>query len=103
MYWTDEIIDLVWKRGAVVDGFNPALWRKDECGAWIARLRYGDRVSDYGWDIRRIDPGGPDAMPNLRPLQWRNCVSKAGDRSAVCVTAVGDHNVLIEAREAALR
>jgi hypothetical protein len=95
MYWTDDIIDMVWKKGAVVEGFNPALWRKDECGAWIARLRYGDRGSDYGWEIRRIAPNGPDAMPNLRPLQAQNAVDKAG--ALVCgMTADGARNIRVE-------
>ena len=96
MEWPDDIIYMVWNKGAAVDGFEPVLWRKDECGAWIARLRYGDRSSLYGWEISRILPDGPDAVPNLRPLQWRNCV-ETGDGILKCrVGSAGDHNVLAE-------
>ena len=101
MYRSDDIIDLVWNKGIVVDGFEPRLWRKDELGAWIARLRYSDNSSDYGWEAGKIAPGGPDTPANLRPLQWRNCPGGGGHPSHR-VTAEGDHNVVIRSREGAL-
>jgi len=78
MQWPDDIIDMVWRRAATVDGYEPRLWRKDAAGAWIARLRYGDRASDYGWDIVRMAPGEPDAPANLQPLHWQNCPESSG-------------------------
>ena len=44
-----EVIDRVWRQAGEIAGNDSALWRKDECGAWIYRLDYGRRHSDFGW------------------------------------------------------
>jgi hypothetical protein len=86
---------LVWGKGTIANPNNPGEWRKDECGAWIEFSRYGDRNSQYGWEIDHItsvDHGGTDALSNLRPLQWQNNASKNAGRLVCVVTANGTNN-----------
>ena len=48
---------------------------QDVCGAWIDKAAYGQRGSNYGWEIDHIIPrsrGGTNAIANLRPLHWKN-------------------------------
>jgi hypothetical protein len=35
--FSDAVVQAVWEKGAVVPGADPEQWRKDACGAWIAR------------------------------------------------------------------
>ena len=96
MTYSDEVIHKVWEKGRTVPGFGPERWRKDECGAWIARDQYGNRNSIYGWDIDHITPvsrGGGDELSNLRPLQWGNNASRQADRLDCVVAADGDKNI----------
>lgn len=63
MAFTEEQIQKVWEKAMVVRGNNSNDYRKDECGAWIARKQYGNRNSSYGWEIDHIKPqskGGGD-------------------------------------------
>lgn len=57
MAWTDEMIQNVWDKGKVTAGNDKEKWRKDECGAWISRMEYGNRNSQCGWEIDHISPG----------------------------------------------
>lgn len=93
MSFSDVIIQKVWEKGQVVAGISPAVWRKDQCGAWIKRTEYGNRDSQYGWEIDHISPGGTDDLDNLRPLQWQNNVDKSNGRLKCRISAVGDYNV----------
>ncbi len=67
-------------------------WRKDECGAWIGRQDYGNRDSEYGWEVDHLSPGGTDQVSNLMPLQWQNNIDKSDGRLKCNVTASGKHN-----------
>lgn len=72
-------INAVWSKGQAVPGQNPAINRKDACGAWMVKSHYGT-TGDYGWEIDHIKPvaaGGTDDLNNLQPLQWRNNRHKA--------------------------
>ncbi|MBI2842219.1 MAG: HNH endonuclease [Armatimonadetes bacterium] len=83
MSTTLSIVQIVWEKGEVIPGYDSSKWRKDRCGAWIARDKYGDRTSAYGWEIDHITPesdGGDSSLSNLRPLQWENNCSKSDGR-----------------------
>lgn len=90
-----DTIDRVWSTAATVSGNDPALWRKDEWGAWIHRLDYGRRHSDFGWEIH--DPehshrgGGP--VSSLRPLHWQNHLDRLASQTRTrFITADGLRN-----------
>jgi hypothetical protein len=74
-----ETIERVWQKGTVVPDY-PSASRKDACGAWMERNRYGDRSTSFGWEIDHKHPvalGGTDDLSNLQPLQWENNVHKS--------------------------
>ena len=67
--------------------YNPQMFRKDACGAWIMWDKFGDQDSIYGWEIDHIVPRShlehmhiPEDKINhpwnLRALQWQNNRSK---------------------------
>jgi len=94
MSFNEEDIQAVWEKGRVVSNNDSNIWRKDECYAWIKRTEYGNRNSQYGWEIDHIDPDGGDDLDNLRPLQWENNVATSDTEQLVCVvTAEGTRNV----------
>lgn len=95
MAFTEEQIQRVWEKAIIVATNDPNIFRKDTCGAWIARKQYGNRGSSYGWEIDHITPqsqGGGDELSNLRPLQWENNMSKLDGRLSCVVTANGTEN-----------
>lgn len=67
-------IQTVWNKGQIVSGYDPGVWRKDTCGAWMNRSAYG-KTDSYGWEIDHIRPvaqNGTDDLINLQPLNWQN-------------------------------
>ena len=96
MAFSEDIIQKVWNKGAIIPNNNPNDWRKDQCGAWIGRKFYGSRSSQYGWEVDHITPesdGGGEELSNLRPLQWVNNAEKQEGKLTCPVSASGDQNV----------
>ena len=92
MGYAEEIIQAVWENATVVENNDSAIWRKDACGAWIQRMMYGDRSSQYGWEIDHILPQSPDGLSNLCPLHWRNSIGKSDGRLICKMTSSGVDN-----------
>lgn len=96
MSFSEKTIQGVWEKGEKVSENNKDHFRKDKCGAWIAKSQYGNRDSIYGWEIDHIIPrsdGGHNELPNLRPLQWENNMAKSDGKLRCVVIAEGDGNV----------
>ena len=71
----------VWAKGRIIPGHDPAVWRYDDYGYLIRFADYGDRSSDYGWEIDHILPTvlmGDDTLANKRPLHCRKNASLGG-------------------------
>lgn len=91
----------VWSKAQVVEGYDPASIRKDACGAIVIWNHYGNRTSDFGWEIDHVYPealGGGDEFANLRVMQWSNNVSKGDDYPSyiASVKAEGIKNINIQ-------
>jgi hypothetical protein len=88
-----ELVERVWQTAHAIPGNDPAIWRKDEHGAWMNRLAYRDRRSEFGWEI--ADSGftlRSFGLAALRPMQWQNYMDfLVASRSSV-VTADGLRN-----------
>lgn len=96
MFVSDELKKQVWAKATVIAANDPNVWRQDQCGAWIGWAHYGNRNSEYGWEIDHITPvsrGGSDAVYNLRPLQWKNNACRQDDRLVCKVKAYNTNNV----------
>lgn len=110
--FTDEQIEAVWQKGLPVAKYDQKYVREDACGALILRTRYNDRDDDYGWEIDHIFPKSrlkdnnvPDSliddMDNLRPLNWKNNLSKSDDYPVyrASVKADGEQNLNLKCDE----
>lgn len=78
--WSEEIKKAVWNKGRVISDYDSNVWRRDKCGLAMKFSGYGNRNSDYGWEIDHINPvsnGGSDDLSNLQPLHWSNNADKA--------------------------
>lgn len=81
-----HILTAVWAKATMAPGYDMNVYRKDTCSALIAWGEYGNRDSQYGWEVDHIVPvtgGGSDQLSNLRPLHWKNNARKS-DGSLEC-------------------
>jgi hypothetical protein len=88
-----EVVDHAWSLAQIIPGNDDALWRKDEHGAWINRQEYGNRNSQFGWEI--FDPteaGRGYGLAALRPMQWQNYLEAIAFSSGFRMTAEGLNN-----------
>lgn len=89
-----EVVEQVWLLAQIVAGNDPAVWRKDEFGAWLHRHEYRNRHSEFGWEI--AESGYLISAPGiaaLRPMQWQNHVDfQVATRHHAVVTADGLRN-----------
>ncbi len=90
-----EVVERVWLLAQTIAGNDPAVWRKDESGAWIHRQDYRNRRSQFGWEI--ADYGfflRRSGVAALRPMQWQNHVDfLVAARTGAIITADGLQNV----------
>lgn len=91
-------VESVWRKGRIVEGYDSNTIRKDACGAWIVKDRYGDAGNLFGWEVDHIFPfslGGDDDILNLRPMNCANNRSKGNDYPSYIseITAEGENNV----------
>ncbi len=80
--YSEEEEQAVWEKGTPMIGESPNIYRKDSMGNKIKRDEYGNRDSDYGWEIDHIHPkskGGGDELSNLQPLQWEANMKKSDE------------------------
>ena len=91
--YAPEVVEQVWRSAQTIPGNDAALWRKDENGAWIHRLAYRNRHSDFGWEIADLAYTlRACGIAALRPVQWQNHLDfLVASRSSI-VTADGLRN-----------
>ena len=88
------VIESVWELAETISGNDSALWRKDEFGAWINRLDYGKRHSQFGWEICDLNTGrAGGGIAALRPMQWQNYLDQVAAMTQTRITADGLRNI----------
>lgn len=96
--FTDKEIQSIWEKATKVANNNPDVFRQDYAGAWIRRSDYGNRDSQYGWEIDHIKPlakGGTYDDTNLLPAHWKNNKEKGDNYPnwSTAITSEGAHNI----------
>ena len=85
--WTEEAKRLIWNKAPLMNPSSSDSLRLDSCNALMDWYDYGNRDSDYGWEIDHVIPekilqenNVPqeliDHIDNLRPMHWRNNIKK---------------------------
>lgn len=104
--FTDDQLEEIWRKGRIVVGRDPDVYRKDAAGAIIKK---DDRRvdSEYGWEVDHVFPKAKleergireefwDAMVNLRPFHAQNNRKKSDDypdyTRAVVMNKFTNHN-----------
>ena len=81
--WPIATIEAVWKEGIPRERnvkTSTLEIKRDVCGLVMHRAEFGNRGSEFGWEIDHIKPvseGGGDELENLQPLNWKNNSDKA--------------------------
>ena len=77
--WSQNQIEQVWKKGIKIPHFSPDCWKIDIGGVFIKYSEFGNKNSEFGWEIDPIisvSNGGNDNIENLQPLNWINKLVK---------------------------
>ncbi len=109
MEYCEELKIRLWQNTGTVEGENPVQVRRDASGAIIHYSDYKNRDSDYGWEIDHIYPkvlleaaGVPDELindeRNLRPMNWKNNVSKGSDYPSYTTVLTAEGSINVEKR-----
>lgn len=64
-----------WEKARPAQGYDPKMWRQDDYGLLINWFHYGNRYSEYGWEIDRATPiacGVAGDFLNHRALRYQN-------------------------------
>ena len=94
MNYTEDIILKVWQKGQIDEYNVPNNFRKDNCGAWIERVEYGNNNSPYGWNIDRINQDlNSDDITNLYPVHSKNNLRNYDGTIACKITSLGTTNI----------
>ncbi|MDG2123050.1 MAG: hypothetical protein P8J87_05090 [Verrucomicrobiales bacterium] len=92
--YPEDVVDRVWHLAKTVEGNDPEIWRKDEFGAWINRLDYGNRRSDFGWEVADPPQGTIDmGIASLRSMHWQNYLDQVAASTRSRISADGLRNV----------
>lgn len=105
--YDDKMKLAIWEKASAIKGYDSNLYRQDACGAWMIFDEYQNRDSIYGWEVDHIYPmsklktaGVPqneiDDIRNLRPLNWKNNLSKDADYPSYRAVCVADNNINID-------
>lgn len=99
----------IWPKLRRIEGKDPGEYRLDPCGALIRWSKYNDRSDDYGWEVDHVIPKSfllekgateeeIDDPINLRPMHWKNNVSKSIDYPAyhTIIKYDGSRNVMAD-------
>ena len=110
MIITPELKLAVWNKAKIEEGYNPDLFRKDACGAWISWNHYGVKDNLYGWEIDHICPqdllkglGYSEEeiwnINNLRAIQCMNNRSKSNDYPSYTAVVTSDGKVNVDTQK----
>ena len=58
--WTPEEIQRIWEKGTECPPYDPNVWRKDQCGAWMCRCKHGavsanESHTSFKWQFQMLD------------------------------------------------
>ncbi len=84
----EQAVEAVWEKGRAMPDLDPAIWRRDQCGAWLHREHLESTESEFAWKIVKVVPGGEDEeVVNLQPFHRDNGFDIANHQPHCRVTA----------------
>lgn len=101
MAYSSDEIEQIWQTARIVEGMDARMVRKDPCGAWIVRDKFGMADNEYGWEVDHIYPralGGDDNPQNLRAMNCANNRSKGDSYPSYIVAMTADGQVNVHVR-----